>query len=717
VDRVKKVWDVNPTLGGPIKQDKLWFFMGYRNWGNDRYVGGNFYNLTPAPSFVYTPDLSRQAVDDNWNDDITTRLTWQANPKNKFSLLAEWQKRCGCHWAISSLIAPEAAPYQPLDSPGTYQLTWTTPLTNRLLLDVGGTQYWGEWKTQPKVEEGADWQTIGVTELSTGYLYRARGPLNSVSIGQGYQRMITHQHNYRAALSYVTGSHALKFGTTFWHGKAWVDNFGPDERYGFRNGLPQSVSLVAFPYTYQTHINAILGLFAQDQWTLRKWTINAGLRFDYHNTSIPPQGAGPGQFVPNRNLSLPEIKDVPNWKDLSPRVGVAYDLFGNAKTAVKASLSKFLLTQTNALAFAVNPLNAPSQIVNRTWNDRFFPVGDPRRDNLVPDCALLNPDANDECGPFNNRAFGTAAGAQQIAPDVTKGFGVRTYNWETSVSVQHELRPGASVSAGYYRRWFGNLTTVDNLATTASDFDTFCLTAPTDARLPGGGGNQICGLYDINPAKFGQVNNITVKSSSLGKQTEVYNGFDLTMNTRLKNGILLQGGYNIGRIATDNCDIVGNAAGSAGNLTAVPSKRFCAITPKFLTQVKLQGAYPLPWTTMVSATFQALPGPEKTALWQAPNTAIAPGLGRNLASGSNGVSVVQLMEPGQTYGPRVYQIDTRLAKNLKFGRYRLQGTVDVYNLLNASPVLSLNNTFGPSWQIPTVTLPARFVKFGGKIDF
>ena len=62
---------------------------------------------------------------------------------------------------------------------------------------------------------------------------------------------------------------------------------------------------------------------------------------------------------------------------------------------------------------------------------------------------------------------------------------------------------------------------IDNLAVSRSDYDPYCIKAPTDARLPGGGGAQVCGLYDITPAKFNQVNNLVTKASNFGKQRRV----------------------------------------------------------------------------------------------------------------------------------------------------------------------------------------------------
>ena len=73
--------------------------------------------------------------------------------------------------------------------------------------------------------------------------------------------------------------------------------------------------------------------------------------------------------------------------------------------------------------------------------------------------------------------------------------------------MQHELLPRVSLDVGYYRRTFGNQTVTDNLDVTPADFDTFCITAPTDARLGSVSGSQVSGLYDITPAKAGLASN------------------------------------------------------------------------------------------------------------------------------------------------------------------------------------------------------------------
>jgi len=285
-----------------------------------------------------------------------------------------------------------------------------------------------------------------------------------------------------------------------------------------------------------------------------------------------------------------------------------------------------------------------------------------------------------------------------------------------------------SVNVGYFRRMYGTLTATRNRAIGPGDFDTYCVTAPVDTRLPGGGGYQICDLWDIKPAQFlTPPDNIVVQADSVGTASEVYNGVDVTINARLPNHILLQGGLNSGRTAINHCDIVAQAVvpgnpsnTSAGALITAngnPSQRFCEVTPKFLTQVKLQGSYPLPLNAQVSATFQSIAGPEISAARQFTNAEIAPGLRRNLSAGAGGVANIQLIAPGTLYGDRTYQVDVRLSKRVKVWRAQAEGMVDVYNLLNTNPVMALNTTYGPNWLAPQIVLPARFVKLSARLSF
>src|SRR5262249_7073295 len=158
------------------------------------------------------------------------------------------------------------------------------------------------------------------------------------------------------------------------------------------------------------------------------------------------QTFGPAPLVPTRNFTLP-AGSFYSMKDLVPRMGAAYDLFGTGRTALKVAANKYL--------FAPGPLtgNPASTIIgaaNRGWADSFYGAGAPRTGNFPPDCDLVNPAANGECQALP-RGFGQAASAGTFDPSTYQGWGVRQYNWEFSGAVQHELIKQVSVDVGYFR--------------------------------------------------------------------------------------------------------------------------------------------------------------------------------------------------------------------------------------------------------------------------
>ena len=152
-----------------------------------------------------------------------------------------------------------------------------------------------------------------------------------------------------------------------------------------------------------------------------------------------------------------------HWKDITPRIGAAYDLFGNGKTAIKFNVGKYLtaLTASNS-DLDLNPLIRTALQTTRTWNDSFYPVGDPRRGNYVPDCDLVNAAPTASAARMDNQNFGKEFFTKSFDPDLIHGWGKRTYNWEMGVSVQQELLPRVGVTVGYFRRWFGNFYTANN---------------------------------------------------------------------------------------------------------------------------------------------------------------------------------------------------------------------------------------------------------------
>jgi hypothetical protein len=682
VNPVDKIWDFNPAFGGPVIQDRAWFFSAFRHWGTYNKIAGLYYDKDPL-DFVYTPDLSRQVVHDIYHVSQDLRLTTQVTQKNKINVFYEFQySRYGKAYNPSATTAPEAYGYYRHRPQYLIQASWSSPVTSRVLLEAGGTLSANDYHgyRQPGLSDTVS----SVLEMRTNMTFRA------APSSYGFNR--SNNYNYRGSASYVTGSHAFKAGFFLMHTWGYqTTEVNNATNLRLLDGVPVEVQVWATPIEYREKVKYNLGLYVQDQWTIRRTTFNLGVRSDFYNAYVEPQNLPAGPYVPAREF--PGVYDTPNWRDLHPRFGVSHDIFGNGKTAVKASLGRYNVgTPLNQFTRLANPVQSTVHNATRGWTDV--------NGDFIPQ--------ENELRELSNKNFGQASAVTvRYADDVREGANRRLMNWEFSASAQHELFPRVSVTGGYYRRWFDNFTVTDNLDVVSADHEEYCVTAPADSRLPGGGGDRICGLYDIVPQKFGLVNNLITLAENFGTQREIYDGFDLGVNTRLVNGLLLAGGINSGRTKTDACFVVDSPQ----------ALRFCEVKPPMLAQLKFYGVYPLPWWGLqTSATYQSLPGPQITATHVVTSAQIRPSLGRELAGGVRSVTI-DLVEPGTIFGERMHQVDFRLTKTFNLGRARMQAMLDVYNLFNANPVLALNTRFGPAWQTPTQILSARLFQFGAQMSF
>jgi hypothetical protein len=728
-DAVKKLFDVNPGFGGPLRKDKVWFYVSALYSGSQLDVAGMFVNRNAnnPNAWTYDPDLSQPAFKDTHYQGGDVRVTWQASPRNKIGFLAADQTGCTCVGVVSATVAPEADIREQFPIQRRQLLDWTSPVTSRLLLEAGGANHFGRSVRLPSLQSSP--QMITVNEQSTGLRYRS---------ADNFRNGPNHAVHLRFAASYITGAHAYKAGFTHSHGYEARDtnDGGQPLTFRFNNGVPNQLTQRALPLIGQINVDHNLAFYAQDKWTFHRMTVNYGARYDYFATSFPEQHAGPALLSPTRNFTFPAASNLA-WHDISPRLGASYDVFGTGKTALKVSLNKYLQNEAagSPLAADPSPLNTLVSNTSRSWTDA--------NRNFVPDCNLLTAGANGECGAMANAAFGTLRPGATYDPELLRGWGVRSANWEFSAGVQHELLPRTSIDVAYFRRAYQNFVIADNRAVSASDYDRFSITAPSDPRLPGGGGYTVSGLHDLKPSAFGRpADNFVTLSRNYGDQVERWQGVDVNLSMRPRAGLLLQGGLSTGSTLTDVCEVaekvpeyllgtpaLGGAGAAAspqvvavstGNGSAVSNQwipaQFCRQQSAYLTNVKFSGSYTVPrFDVLVSGTFRSIPGPEIYANYVATNAVIAPSLGRPLSGGAANLPVT-ILEPGTLYGERLNQVDMRVGKILRFGRLKTSLNLDVYNMFNVNTVLTVNNAFA-SWQRPTSILLARFAKVGVQLDF
>jgi hypothetical protein len=747
-------WDYTFGIGGPIKKDRLWYYATARDEGQYRSIPNIYPNLNAGDPTkrLYVPDTSREVQGaESWRLYVV-RLTYQASARNKFNIHWDEQHPCngstfgtsgdGCRnqpdsgavygplglGGLSSTTSPETGGYL-YDHPRVRLLTWSSPVTNRLLFEAGFGAYqapFGPYESPGNTTRGL----ARVTEQCAAGCSLNGGIPNLTYRSANWGHSWDAQYTWRGSMSYVTGAHNLKIG---YGGVALVsdlENHTNDLNlaYTLSNGTPISLtqSLLPFTTSYRTRN---MSFYVQDQWTHGRLTLQGALRFD-RNWSFSPEQQIPASSFLASPITFPQTDGVTGYKDLSPRGGFAYDLFGNGKTSVKVNFGKYLEPTSNNNNYILsNPIGRIATTSSRSWTDL--------NNNFVPDCDLRNQAPQsptttgsiDTCGQGASTFGTTALTTAAIDPKILQGWGVRSNDWQVGVSIQQQVLPRVSVEAGYFRRWLNNFTVTDNLLVGPGDFTPYSITAPSDPRLPGGGNYAVNGLYNVVPTKFNQTSNNITLANDFGEQNQRYNGMLLNVSARLGAGLTFQGGVNTGKTVQDNCAV--RAAlpeltiAVAGVSPAVGvGNPYCHSDPGFITKMTALGSYTLPKIdVLVSGTFRSDQGGALAANWNAPVALVSAALGRPAAVVGTTVPI-NLVAPGQVWGDRVNALDMRFAKIVRFGRTRNTIGIDLYNITNSAAILTYNQSFNPAattgsqaWLAPTSVLTPRFMKIGVQIDF
>ena len=464
----------------------------------------------------------------------------------------------------------------------------------------------------------------------------------------------------------MTGSHALKVGIQQRFG--WQRDIrqyiNADLIQQYRAGTPTQVTVFNTPTSSRNDVDADLGVYVQDTWTMRRLSLSPGLRFDYFHTSIPAQSVPAGRFVPAREIQ--EIPDVASWKNLSPRLGGSYDLFGNGKTAIKGNLGVYVQSQGTGFAATYNPMVISTDV--RTWTDF-------NRDDIAQE---------NELGPTSNVNFGVRQN-QNPAPGIE-----RPYQWVYDVAFQHELLRGVGVSVSYNRRNFHQIIWTRNLSAPVS---AYTLTSVADPLTAG----QTIPIYNLNPAAFGLVN--LLDDNSADNRT-YYQGVDVSVNVRWR-GATLNGGTSTGRTLSVTCDVQ-----DPNNLLYCDQTQYDV---PFRTLFRLSGTYGLPFGIRASAVVQSIPGAARQLTYLV-TRAVLPTL-------TQASVTARLNQPNTLFLDTVNQLDISFSKSLRTGAIEFRPEVGIFNALNASPVTAQTNAFGPNLDRVTAILPGRLVRLGMTVRF
>jgi Carboxypeptidase regulatory-like domain len=730
--RIEHLNDFNGAFGGPIAKDRLWYFGSVRHQGTFIQVPNTF------------KDSGDPGIEDAWINSYVLRGTWQATPRNKFAVTYQRNYKTKLHEIF--LGGQEGVPIFPEQTAGyrkpwlyyIAQAKWTSPITNRVMVEAGYSgdilHYFDIYQPGTSQERGtAAWLA------NASHLDSVAGGLNyRTKVGQLQQWNSPDQHSATGAVSYVTGTHNMKVGLLY----AWGNNPSTIDMNGdlyqlyqggtlvgnvYTQGSPRQVRVYNTPITRHPDLKANIGLFAQDQWAIQKFTINYGIRWEYLEERIPAQDRLAGRFAPAQHYDAVTCATNPGmtcWKSWAPRLGIAYDVFGDGKTALKASFGKYMTPDVSTFANLFNPVATFTD--TRTWTDT-------NGDDIAQDI---------EIGPSNNPNFGRITN-RSLDPDFS-----REYNYQYGAGIQHELATGVAVSFNWYRRSLFNTAYTRNRAVDPlADWTTVAVVNPLN-------GESVT-AYQINQNKNGIAPDLYLTNmTDADLRRNVFTGYELGLNARLPRRILVFGGWGMERTIDRDCTM--NTANASATLNTPNTLRFCdqfgdlyqelgtSASIPFQHGFKFNGNVPLWYGVEVSASLQSYPGTIKATAggvsWtitrgstRYPNDCAVPGCtpgGIVLASRFAGDPAItlQLASPGTRYEPRSNQIDFGVRRTFRLNRTTVQAQVDLFNALNANPILSegtaLSSTVGPflssdarAGGTPFTILQPRLIRIGAQIKF
>ena len=728
-DGIDKLSNFEASIGGPIKKDKVWFFMSART-----------FHLDTLPADVFNADGS-PGVDPQSIASAQARIIWQMSPKNKLSV---YNDRIGKNRgaAMTAGFDPATASVvwnSPIYTTGSVK--YTSTLSNRLLFEGGFSTNFERYNFL--YQEGIEKQR-GTPEWYTQINKQDSSLITTYNAAVSTQLQSPDRLSLAGSLSYVSGTHNIKAGIQdSWGNYRRTYQANGDIRAFYQNGVPFQVHALNTPWERRDQLHKDIGIFAQDAWTMNRLTLNYGARWEYFAHGTPEQSSPAGRFTAARHF---DPIDMPTWKSIAPRFGAVYDVFGTQRTALKFSIGKYMQAGSTGFSETYNPLAITTAALS--WTDlnssglNCATAGNSQTGcDKVPQgelgCTYLTPGCEINLAQLP-AGFGVA-NLSKFDPDIK-----RMYNIETSVSVQHEIMPRVSVSGGWFHRDYKNLRRRDNVLQSFADYTPFTLYSPIDGT----------------PITYNNVSNAartrisTVDLTAGDGRSLSYNGVEYSYNARLPKGITLFGGGMSEKTIAVLCDEHWNP-----NLLLYCDQNDSGIP--FRTQFKIAGSVPMKYGIVASFSFQSLPGYRYGTAALNIDAGIVSGPsgqpGALSLANPNGQGTVwlitptttysaaspcvsqgkctagQLVDPGMTvaslsvplvapqteFGDRINQLDLNFVKNIKIGHMNLQPKFDLFNVLNVAPVYAVRGqNYGTTAYLqPQSVLVGRVFQLGAVLRF
>jgi hypothetical protein len=703
---IKHIHMFSASFGGPLKRNKAWFLFSARHQSSDELVAD-------VPAQIVAPDGEViNSYLDTYVRGPSVRLTWQATTNNKIAMFASrWWKRKGKDFAAGT--DPRVGQFRDPKKAHHFvgNLKWTSTLGGKFLIEGGYSVAEFDWHGGPAPgvlkERGSPEWFIQTRKTDTQRQIHPQCAYDTGCTAWGSllsQRQDNTRHVLDGRVSYVTGSHNIKVGYSHELGPDGriASEYNGDIQLNYNQGRASTVTVFNTPLDSPGYIQYDSAFFAQDAWTFRRLTLNPGLRIEWFAAGMRETSAAAGRFVPAR--FFPKQYDLIKWgPDYAPRLSAVFDVFGDGRTALKTSASKYhrQYDADPVLAYA----DAGIRQENRNWFDCVLNAGG------TACSGAASPFNNDGVAQDHEIGPSPSSGNFQLRSGAVAGDLRRQYNWEYTVGVQHQLMPRLAIGALFVKREVRNIQLTDRTFITTSDYTPFEVRMPavTDPAVAAVlDPNEMITMYNLNLAKNGVYNQGLVDRSS-DHDRSLYTGFEASFSARLIGGAMLFGSWTTERNISVFCESDDNPNGPTtgdlyqGRLVAVGG-RFCDqrnFDMPFLHEFKLAGNYALPYGVDVGGVIQSYPGLERVITWQ-PAATLFPNGQRTQAQ------TIILNKPGSLYGERWNQVDINIRKNVRYGKNVHTFQFDVFNVFNDNAIRSMTDTVGTSLGQVTAIMPGRF---------
>jgi len=544
--------------------------------------------------------------------------------------------------------------------------------------------------------------SFSIMKGQTNYLYQPNTPPdairvvdNTLSTADKAAQYHDEQPNSRTEFDNVVsinktgwaGDHLFKTGFQFAR-LSYNDRYNVqgDMYLVYDNGKPTSVQEWNTP-TNSSNLDKEYGFFAQDSWTIAsKLTLNLGMRFDHNVGILPAQSTPGGQFVAPQQYaeSTPVKQNLAVW-----RTGLAYDPFGDGKTALKASYSRYGLQVGIDRVTNVNPLSSGSRLCG--WTD---PNGD----------GIAQPSEIGSCSAFPTLRVHYADANGPRWP----------YSDEITAGIERQLIPDMRFGVMYYHRTNRDQIGTRNLAVTPDMY------VPVTVNVPNGpNGPTTATIYNLASPAFNSLSNLAIDNQPF-LDTD-YNGVEFTANKRFSHRWQMVAGLTIGHNkggvnssgSTGQTSSIGSpGAGTYGdlndpNVTAFPNG---IVGYDSKVAFRLSGSYRAPGDVQVAGSLISNGGYPYISTYSV-TRAVYPQLVRTSQT-------VFLSERGDERYPTVTMVDLRFSRPIRFGSNRqFVPQVDLFNIANAATVVTLNSGIGGTYLRPSEVVAPRIIRFGFSIDF